>query len=53
MKAVFLDFGTMGADDLDPSPTAFRHPRPSGDAYYLVVEELPGGGPGPSGRYGY
>ena len=45
-------FADVTFEDLDPGPN-FEHLPPAGSVFYLVVEELPGGLPGPSGRYGY
>lgn len=45
-------FADVSGEDLDPGPD-FRHAPPPGAAYYLVVESLPGGLPGPSGHYGF
>jgi len=44
-------FADVSGEDLDAGP-AFRHAAPAGAAYYLVVENLPDGSPGPSGHYG-
>jgi subtilisin-like proprotein convertase family protein len=44
-------FADVSAEDLDAGPT-FAHGPPAGAAYYLVVEDLPDGSPGPSGHYG-
>lgn len=45
-------FADVSGEDTDPG-SAFRHAPPAGAAYYLVVEELPDGTPGPSGHYGF
>ena len=45
-------FSDVSGQDLDAGP-GFRHVPPAGNAYYLVVEALPGGGHGPSGHYGF
>ena len=45
-------FADVSGQDLDGGP-AFRHAPPGGNAFYLVVETLPGGSPGPSGHYGF
>jgi hypothetical protein len=44
-------FADVSPQDLDPGPE-FRHVPPAGNQHYLVIENLPGGLPGPSGHYG-
>lgn len=44
-------FTDVTSQDADPGAT-FEHVPPGGNSYYLVVESLPGGAPGPSGSYG-